>query len=89
MRKNIYDGVYFRNVKNLYCAECNSAIYRLHHRKFLEQIPKIRCLDKNIFTKKSMVYQSFNNKVTILLKRELTFDLAGKSPWRKVLFSKV
>ena len=89
MRKNIYDGVYFRKVKNLHCTECNSAIYGLHHIKCLEHVPKISCLEKNILTKKSMVYQSSNNKVAILPKRELTLDLAEKPPWLKLFFSKV
>ena len=75
VQKNIYDAVYFRKVKNLHCTECNSAIYGLHHRKILKQVPKICCLEKNILTKKSMVYQSFNNKVAVLPKRELTLDL--------------
>ena len=65
MQKNIYDGVYFRKVKNLHCTECNSAICGFHHRKYLEQVPKICCLEKYILTKKSIVYQSFNNKVAI------------------------
>ena len=80
VRKNIYDGVYFRKVENLHCTKCNSTIYGLHHRKFLEQVPKICCLEKNIFTKKSILYQSFNNNVTILPERELTIDLAEKPP---------
>ena len=86
MRKSIYDGVYFRKVKNLHYTECNSAIYGLYHGKLLEQVPKICCLEKHILTKKSMVYQCFNNKVAILPKRELTLDLAEKPPWWK-LFS--
>ena len=81
VQKSIYDGVYFRKVKNLPCRECNSTIYGLLHRKILEQIPKICCLEKNILTKKSIVYQSFNDKVVILPKRELTLDLAEKPPW--------
>ena len=89
VRKNIYDGVYFRKIKNLHCTECNTAICRLHHRKFLEQVPKICCLEKNIFTKKSILYQSFNNNVTILPERELTIDLAEKPPCWKLLLSKV
>ena len=39
-QKNIYDGVYFRKVKNLYCTECNSAIYGLYHKKAFEQLHK-------------------------------------------------
>ena len=35
-----------------------------------------------------MVYQSLNNIVTILPKRELTLDLAEKPPGWKLLFSK-
>ena len=89
VRKNFYDGVYFRNIKNLYCTDCNSAIYGLHHRKLLEQARKMCCLQKNILTKNSMVYQSFNNKVAILPKRELTLDLAEKPPWWKLFFNKV
>ena len=80
MRKSIYDGVYFGKVKNLHYTECNSAIYVRDHGQFLEQVPKICSLEKNIMTKKSMVYQSFNNKVAILPKRELTLDLAEKPP---------
>ena len=80
VRKNIYDGVYFRKVKNMHCTECNFAIYGLHDRKSLEQVPKICCLEKNIFTKKSMVYQSFNDNVTILPKRDLKLELAEKPP---------
>ena len=57
------------------------AIYGLQHRKLLEQVPKICCLEKNILTKKSMVYQSFNNKVAILPKTELTLDLTEKPSW--------
>ena len=86
VRKNFYNEVYFRKVKNLHCTEGNSAIYGLHHIIFLVQAPKIYCLEKNILTKKSMVYQSFNNKVGILPKRELTLDLPEKPPWWK-LFS--
>ena len=86
VRKNIYDGVYFRKVTNLRCTECNSAIYGLQHRKFLEQVPIICFLEKNILTKKSMVYQNFNNKDATLPKRELMLDLVEKPPWWK-LFS--
>ena len=88
MRQNIHDGVHFRKVRSLHCTECNSAIYGLHHIKYLEQVPKICCLEKNILTKKYMVYQSFNNKVAILPKRELTLDLAEKPLWWKLFFSK-
>ena len=43
---------------------------------------------KRISSQKPMVFQSFNNNVTILLKRELTLDLAEKPLWWKLLFSK-
>ena len=89
VRKNICDAVYFRKVKNLHCTQCNSAIYGLQHRKFLKQGLKICCLEKNVLPKRSIVYQSFNNKVAILPKRELTLDLAEKPPWWKLFFRKV
>ena len=43
---------------------------------------------KRISSQKPMVFQSFNNNVAILLKRELTLDLAEKPLWWKLLFSK-
>ena len=84
----MYDEVYFRKVKTLHYTECKSTIYRFHQRSFLEQVPKFSCLEKNTFTKKSVVYQGFN-KVAISPKRELTLDLAEKPPWWKLFFSKV
>ena len=86
VRRNIYDEIYFRKVKNMYCTDCNSAIYGLYHRKCLKQVPKICCLEKNILAKRSTVYRSFNNKVGILPKKELTLVLAEKPPWWKLLF---
>ena len=61
VRKNIYDGVYFRKAKNLHCIECSSSIYGLHHRKVLEQVPKSCCLGKKnknrtIFTHHQHLY---------------------------------
>ena len=56
---------------------------------FLEQVPKISCLEKNFLTKKSMVYEDFCNKVAILPKRVFTLDLAEKPSWWKLFFSKV
>ena len=38
--ENVSDGVYFSNVASLHCADCNSALNRLHHRLFLEYIPE-------------------------------------------------
>ena len=56
----------------------NSKIYELHHRYFLEQVPKIGSLENNVVTKMCMVYQGFN-KVSILPKKELTLPCWKKS----------
>ena len=74
VQKNICDGVYFSKVTSLSFTVCNSTIQRLYHIYFLEHVPEINCLKKNILRKKSIVYQHLN-KVTILPKRELTLDL--------------
>ena len=81
MRKNIYDGVIYDTLEKLKACIVQSAILLFHHRNFLKQVPKICCVEKNIFTKKSMVYLSFNKKVTILPKRKLMLDFAEKPPW--------
>ena len=53
---------------------------------FMEQIPKISCLENNFLTKKSMVYEGFRNKVAILPKRVFTLDLDEKPSRWKLFF---
>ena len=43
---NIYGGVSFSRVTSLQFSGCNFAIKRIHHRFFLEKIPKTSCVKK-------------------------------------------
>ena len=60
------------------CTDSNSTICRLYHIYFLEHIPEISCHKKNIFRKKSTVYQRLN-KVAILPKMKLMLDLVEEA----------
>ena len=77
LQKNIYDGVYFRKLKNLIAQMQFCYLWTSLQ---MEHVPKTSCLEKHILTKMSMVYHGFNNRVAILPKRELTLDLAEKPP---------
>ena len=59
---------------SLHCTECNSTIYWLCHIDFLEYLPEISCLKRNILREKSVVDEPLN-KLAILLKREPKLDL--------------
>ena len=50
-QENIYEGVSFSKVTKLQCSDCNFPI-KIHHRYFLEYVPKTSCLKKQYFEKK-------------------------------------
>ena len=43
-QENACDGVDFINVTSLQCADWNTNVKSLHHRLFLEFVPKTSCL---------------------------------------------
>ena len=70
VRKNVYDGVYFRKVKNLHCTQCNSAIYGLHHRKKFAVLKRMSCQKGlwciRVLIIKSQFYQKGSSRQTLL-----------------------
>ena len=56
-QKNFYNGVSFSKVTRLQFSDCNFTIQRIHHRFFLEYVPKTSCLKNNILRKNSVVDQ--------------------------------
>ena len=51
---NFYGGVSFSKVISLQFSDCNFAIKRIHHRFFLENVPKSSCLKKLGFFEKKV-----------------------------------
>ena len=45
-QRNFHDEVSFSKVTSLQFSDCNFAIKRIHHRFFLENLPKTSCLKK-------------------------------------------
>ena len=45
-QRNVYGGASFSKVIGLLFSDCDFAIKRIHHRFFLENIPKTTCLKK-------------------------------------------
>ena len=65
-QENFYDGVSFSKVTSLKCSGCNSAIKRIHHRLFFENVTKASCLKKkiknSIFLRKKYIVDQRLNK---------------------------
>ena len=78
VQKSASDGVYFSKVTRLHCTDCNSTEGRLCHIYFWSMFRRLVVLKKNVFRKKSIMYQRLN-EVAILPKRELTLDLVEKA----------
>ena len=49
-QENVCDAVYFSKVASLHCTDCNSALNKLHHRFFLEEMLKIMYLQENLLS---------------------------------------
>ena len=56
-QKKFYNVVSFSKATSLQFSDCNFTIKRTHYRFFLEYVPKISCLKRNILRKNSMVDQ--------------------------------
>ena len=69
VQKRISDGVYFSEITSLHCTECDSTIYQLYRIYFLEHVPEISCLKKNILRNKSIVYHRLNKVGNFTKKR--------------------
>ena len=60
-QENVCYGVYFSKITNLQCTDRNSTKKKLHHKFFLEYVPKTSCFKKSILRKKYMVDRPLNN----------------------------
>ena len=66
---NFYGGVSFSRVISLQFSDCNFAIKRIHHRFFLENVPKTSCLKKIkkvFFLRKKFIVDQRLNKASAL-----------------------
>ena len=104
LQENVYDGVCFSKVPHLQRTDFHSTISRLHHRTFLEFVPKISCF-KNVLEKmlwctsilmkpkhrmRSLQFYKKGARVRPLWRSAENFNVfKGKSPRWKLLFNKV
>ena len=60
---NFYDRPSVSKLTNLQCSGCNIAIKRIHHRSFLEYVPKTR--ERVFFLRKKAMMDQCINKVVV------------------------
>ena len=60
---NFYDRLSVSKLTNLQCSGCNIAIKRIHHRSFLEYVPKTR--ERVFFLRKKAMMDQCINKVVV------------------------
>ena len=66
---NFYGGVSFSKVISLQFSDCNFAIKRIHHRFFLENVPKTSCFflkKESLFLNKKSILDQCLNKTAAL-----------------------
>ena len=83
--ENVYDVVYSGKVASVQCTDSRSTLNRLHHRFFLEYVPKTNWL-KKIISEKSLRCSSF--LLRTFWRNAKNYDVFEGKPLRwKLLFS--